>query len=78
MATKHHLAVMDNIIVHSKMTDHITELVHLFKVLIKYGLKISPKKCQFFRKHLTYMGHDILMENRRLCIQAHKSCTDVI
>ncbi len=61
VATKHHLAVMDDIIVHSRMTDHVTELIHLFKVLIKYGLKISPKKCQFFRKCLTCVGHDILM-----------------
>ncbi len=78
VATKHHLAVMDDITVHLKMTDHVTELIHLFKVLIKYGLKISPKKCQFFRKCLTYMGHDILMKNGRLCIQAHKSRTDAI
>ena len=64
VATKHHLAVMDDIIMHSKMTDHVMELIHLFKVLIKYSLKISPKKCQFFRKHLTYMGHDILKQDR--------------
>ena len=63
VATKHHLAVMDDIIVHSKMTDHVTELIRLFKVLIKYSLKILPKKCQFFRKHLTYMGHNILMQD---------------
>ncbi len=63
VATKHHLAAMDDIIVHSKMTDHVTELIRLFKVLIKYSLKILPKKCQFFRKHLTYMGHNILMQD---------------
>ncbi len=78
VATKHHLAVMDDIIVHSKMTDHVTELIRLFKVLIKYSLKILPKKCQFFRKRLTYMGHDILMEDGRPCIQAHKSQIDAI
>ncbi len=78
VATKHHLAVMDDIIMHSKMTDHVTELIRLFKVLIKYGLKISLKKCQFFRKHLTYMGHDILMQDGRPCIQAHKSRVDAI
>ncbi len=78
VATKHHLPVMDDIIVHSKMTDHVTELIRLFKVLIKYGLKISPKKCQFFRKCLTSMGHDILMQDGQPCIQAHKSCTDAI
>ena len=28
----------------------------LFKVLCKYGLKISPHKCQFFKKKIVYMG----------------------
>ncbi len=52
VSTKHHLAVMDDIIVHSKMSDHYTGLIRLFKVLIQCRLKISPKKCQFFRKYL--------------------------
>ena len=33
------------------------KLIDLFKALIRNGLKISPKKCQLFRKKLVYMGH---------------------
>ncbi len=43
---KHHIAIMDDCLIHSKWRDHITELIRLFRVLIKYGLKILPKKCQ--------------------------------
>ena len=25
--------------------------------MVKHGLKLSPKKCQLFMKHLTYMGN---------------------
>ena len=31
-------------------------LENLFQVLIKFGLKISPHKCQLFKKELVYMG----------------------
>ena len=31
---------------------HIAKLEDLLKALLKIGLKISPKKCQLFRKEL--------------------------
>ena len=31
---------------------HMTKLEDLLKALLKNGLKISPKKCQLFRKEL--------------------------
>ena len=40
----------DVIIVHSTAEEHMDDLMDLFKVLRKYGLKISPHKCQFFKK----------------------------
>ena len=60
---KHHLAIMDDCLVHSKKVDHLDHLVDLFKALIRNGLKISPKKCQLFRKKMTYMGHTLLIED---------------
>ena len=36
-------------------TSHIATLEDLLKVLLKNGLKISPKKCQLFRTELQYM-----------------------
>ena len=58
----HHLAIMDDCLVHSKKKDHLSHLIDLFEALIRNGLKISPKKCQLFRKKLDYMGHTLLIE----------------
>ena len=45
---KHFLAIMDDCMIHSKRTDHLTHLIALLKALIRNGLKISPRKCQLF------------------------------
>ncbi len=75
---KHHIAIMDDCLIHSKRKDHITELIRLFRVLIKYSLKISLKKCQFFRTKLVYMGHNILIQDGRPCITPCKSRINAI
>ena len=36
---------------------HIAKLEDLLKALLKYGLKISPKKCQLFKTEFQYMGN---------------------
>ena len=59
---KHYLAIMDDIMIHSKLSDHMALVVKLFKALIRNGLKISPKKCQLFKTNLVYMGHTMLIE----------------
>ena len=38
---------------------HIAKLEDLLKALLKNGLKISPKKCQLFRRELQYKGNNI-------------------
>ena len=48
--------IMDDTFIHSPMEEHMDDLMDLFKVLHKYGLKISPDKCQFFKKKIVYMG----------------------
>ena len=40
---------------------HTAKLEDFLKVLLKTGFKISPKKCQLFRKELQYMGYTIFM-----------------
>ena len=42
--------IMDDMFIHSTAEDHMDDLMDLFKVLRKYGLKLSPHKCQFFKK----------------------------
>ena len=49
-----HIAIMDDCLIHSKFEDHLHDLINLFESLIKNGLKISPKKCQFFRTSCLY------------------------
>ena len=75
---KHHLAIMDDCLVHSKKKDHLTHLIDLFKALIRNGLKISPKKCQLFRKKLVYMGHTLLIEDNMPKITPLKTRVDAI
>ena len=48
---------------------HIANHEDLLKALLKNGLKISPKKCQPFRKELQYMGNTIFIKARRVCIK---------
>ena len=40
--------IMDNILIFSTKEQHWEDLQNLFAILIKYGLKISPHKCQLF------------------------------
>ena len=47
---------MDDTFIHSAAEEHMDDLIDLFKVLRKYGLKLSPHKCQFFKKKIVYMG----------------------
>ena len=45
---------MDDTFIHSTAEEHMDDLMDLFKVLRKYGLKLSPHKCQFFKKKSTW------------------------
>ena len=45
------------------------KLEDLLKALLKNGLKISPKKCQLLRTNLQYMGNEIFIENKRVCVK---------
>ena len=55
--------IMDDILIFSTKEQHWDDLANLFKVLIKFGLKISPHKCQLFRDKLIYMGLEFLIKN---------------
>ena len=48
---------------------HMAKLEDLLKALLKTGLKISPKKCQLFTTNLHYMGNEIFIQNKRVCIK---------
>ena len=57
MANKQdYIAIMDDLFIHRFKGNHLERLETLFKAMIKHELKLSPKKCQLFMKHLIYRG----------------------
>ena len=54
---ENYIAIMDDLLVHSKEADHMDRILDMLKGLVEHGLKLSPKKCQFFRDELVYMGN---------------------
>ena len=42
--------IKDDTFIHSTAEEHMDDLMDLFKVLRKYGLKLSPHKCQFLKR----------------------------
>ena len=73
-----HIAIMDDCLVHSKRVDHLQDLVNLFESLRHHGLKISPKKCQFFRTSLIYMGYRFLIDDGKPSFTAMKDKCEAI
>ena len=47
---------MDDVLVFSSLQDHHKLLKMLYALLRKYGLKISPHKCQLYQTRIEYMG----------------------
>ena len=57
---------------------HIAKLEDLLKALLKNGLKISPKKCQLYRTNLQYMGNEIFIKDKRVCVKPFRSRLEAI
>ena len=52
---------------------HMNKLEDLLKALLKNVLKISPRKCQLFKPSLQYMGNEIFIENKKVCVKPLRS-----
>ena len=59
--------IMDDTFIHLTAEEHMDDLMDLFKVLRKYGLKLSPHKCQFFKKKIVYMGLEFQIQGDKVC-----------
>ena len=70
--------IMDDILIFSTKDQHWEDLQNLFQVLIKYGLKISPHKCQLFCNELVYMGLQFLVKDGVAHYTAMKDKCDAI
>ena len=53
-------AYLDDVIVFSTSSeDHLAHLEKVFERIHKTGLKMKPRKCQFFRAEVMFLGHKI-------------------
>ena len=67
--------IMDDTFIHLTAEEHMDDLMDLFKVLRKYGLKLSPHKCQFFKKK---MGLEFQIQGDKVCYTPLKDKGDAI
>ena len=65
--------IMDDTFIHLTAEEHMDDLMDLFKVLRKYGLKISPHKCQFFKKKIVYMGLEFQVQGDKVCYTVRRN-----
>ena len=69
---------MDDLLIHSPKADHWKLLEQLLKSMCKNGLRLSPKKCQFFKTNLIYMGNEFTITKRTMTITPLRSRTEAI
>ena len=70
--------IMDDTFIHLTEEEHMDDLMDLFKVLRKCGLKLSPYKCQFFKKKIVYMGLEFQIQGDKVCYTPLKDKCDAI
>ena len=68
--------VMDDTFIHSMAEEHMDDLMVLFKALRKYGLILSPHKCQFVKKKIVYMGLEFQVQGDKVCYTPLKDKCD--
>ena len=70
--------IMDGTFIHSPEDEHMDDLMDLFKVLWKYGLKIPPHKCQCLKKKIVYMGLEFQVKDDKVCYTPLKDKCEAI
>ena len=72
-------AIMDDLLLFTLSKEsHMNKFEDLLKALLKNGLKISPKKCQLLRTSLQYIGNEIFIQNRKVCVQPLRNRLEAI
>ena len=72
-------AIMDDLILFTPSKEsHMNKLEDILNALLKNGLKISPKKCQLFKTSLQYMGNEIFIENKKVCVKPLRNRLEAI
>ena len=61
--SKFTMGYLDDIIIFSSNeTEHLHHIEEIFRRLERFGLKMKREKCDFFKKHIQYLGHLIAEE----------------
>ena len=72
-------AIMDDLILFTPLKQsHMNKLEDILSALLKNGLKISPKKCQLFKTSLQYMGNEIFIESKKVCVKPLRNRLEAI
>ena len=75
---ENYIAIMDDLLEHSRESDHMDRILDMFKALVEHGLKLFPKKCQFFRSEFVYMGNTFKTGPYGITITPIKTRTEAI
>ena len=73
-----YIAIMDDLLIHSTKAKHWLLIEQLLQSMIKNGLRLSPKKCQFFKTNLVYMGHEFVISQKNITVTPLRSRTEAI
>ena len=59
-----HLKIyLDDLLVHSRsFEEHVNHVYDVLDILSRYEIQLKPKKCQFFKQSITYLGYVISEE----------------
>ena len=72
-------AIMDDLILFTPSKEsHKNKLEDILSALLKNRLKILPKKCQLFKTSLQYMGNEIFIESKKVCMKPLRSTLEAI
>ncbi|GBN06648.1 Retrovirus-related Pol polyprotein from transposon 297 [Araneus ventricosus] len=71
------LVYLDDIIILGRtFQEHLNNIRKVFQSLQKANLKLSPKKCRFFRKEVSYLGHIISADGVKTYPEKTKAVVD--
>ena len=72
-------AIVDDLILFTPSKEsHMNRLEDILSALLKNGLKISPKKYQLFKTSLQYMGNEIFIESKKVCVKLLRNRLEAI
>ena len=73
-----YIAIMDDLLLHGLKSDHMLLFENLLIALVAHGLKLSPRKCQLFMRHLVYLGNVFHIKDGIITITPMKSRIEAI